>query len=324
MTAITKALPPTPLILLLGTTASGKTRLAVRLAQTFGGEIISVDSRQVYRRMDIGTGKDLDEYGHIPTHLIDIAEPETDYSLFDFARDFGRSFEAITQRGNLAIAAGGTGLYLDALLNRYALQFVPENPARRKELEPLGHAALIEILLKLAPQQHNTSDLKERERTLRAIEIAEAKEAQTLSWPEFRPLVLGLKPDRDNCRARITARLKQRLDHGMIEEVQQLQQNGLSWERLSYFGLEYRFIGQYLQGLLNYNDMFQKLNSAIHEFARQQEKWFRKMERQGHVIHWLPVDESNEKESNEVAAHALIRQFLDASGKIDGVDVEPN
>lgn len=305
MTAINKALPHTPLILLLGTTASGKTRLAVSLAQTFGGEIISVDSRQVYRRMDIGTGKDLEEYGDIPAHLIDIAEPETDYSLFDFARDFGLCFEDIKQQGKLAIAAGGTGLYLDALLNRYALQFVPKNPARRDALKNLDQAELTELLLKLAPQQHNTSDLKERERTLRAIEIAEACHAETLSWPAFTPLILGLKPDRDASRARITARLKQRLDHGMIEEVQQLQHNGLSWERLSYFGLEYRFIGHYLQGQLTYNDMFQKLNSAIHEFARQQEKWFRKMERQGHVIHWLPIDQSNQDE-----ASTLLRSFL--------------
>lgn len=304
MTPINKPTPHAPLILLVGTTASGKTRLAVNLAQAFDGEIISVDSRQIYKGMDIGTGKDLAEYGTIPAHLIDIVEPGTDYSLFDFARDFGNCFEDIGQRGKLPIAAGGTGLYLDALLNRYDLQYVPENPARREELKALDQAQLVELLLKRAPQQHNTSDLKDRERTLRAIEIAEAVNASTLHWPHYTPLILGLKSDRDTCRARITARLKQRFDQGMIDEVECLHQSGLSWDRLSWFGLEYRFIGLYLQGQLNFNDMFQKLNSAIHEFARQQEKWFRKMERQGHVIHWLPVDDSNTS-----VAKALIEDF---------------
>lgn len=305
MTPINKQTTHTPLILLLGTTASGKTRLAVELANAFGGEIISVDSRQIYKGMDIGTGKDLAEYGTVPAHLIDIVEPEMDYSLFDFARDFCNCFEDIRQRGKLPIAAGGTGLYLDALLNRYDLQYVPENPARRDELKGLDQAQLVELLLKCAPQLHNTSDLKDRARTLRAIEIAEAVNASTLQWPHYTPLILGLKSDRDNCRARITARLKQRFDQGMINEVAHLQQSGLSWERLAWFGLEYRFIGLYLQGQLNFNDMFQKLNSAIHEFARQQEKWFRKMERQGHVIHWLSVDDSN-----TTKARSLVADFL--------------
>ena len=278
------------LLVLLGPTASGKTHLAVQAARQLDGEIISADSRQVYRGLDIGSGKDLEEYGSTPYHLIDIADPGYEFSLFDFAQAFSHAFGEIKSRNRLPILCGGTGLYLDAVLQGYDLVKVGENKVLRQELGPLPLSALQKRLQFLRPEQHNTTDLEDRSRLLRAIEIAVGEElatARPLELPDLSPRVFGLRWPRELLRKRITQRLRQRLEQGMIEEVEGLHKAGVSWETLDFYGLEYRFVGQYLQGQLNRNDLFQKLNSAIHQFAKRQETWFRRMERQGVVIHWL-------------------------------------
>jgi len=278
------------LLTILGPTASGKTRLAVALARDLDGEIISADSRQVFRGMDIGTGKDLHEYGGVPYHLIDILESGGEFSVFAFQRLFRETFVGIAGRGRLPILCGGTGLYLDAVLRGYRMVEVPENPTLRTELAVKSDGDLAEMLRKHRSGLHNTTDLLDRERTVRALEIAlhePGDHAREEAVPELRPLVLGIRWERSELRRRITERLRLRLQEGMVEEVQQLQASGVAWERLDYYGLEYRFVGAYLRGELNRNDMFQKLNSAIHDFAKRQENWFRKMERNGVVIHWV-------------------------------------
>lgn len=279
------------LLVILGPTATGKTRLAVAAAKRLGGEIISADSRQVFRGMDLGTGKDLDEYGDIPYHLIDILDPGEEFSVFAFQRLFSAAFNDIVGRGRLPVLVGGTGLYLDAVLRGYRLVEVPENPALREELSQLPLEALRERLLLLAPRLHNSTDLKERDRLLRAIEIAGHERAagtdKTVPLPELRPLVFGIRFGREEVRQRITERLRARLGGGMIEEVERLLAGGVTSERLDWYGLEYRFISRYLRGELNRNDLFQKLNSAIHAFAKKQENWFRRMERDGVKIVWL-------------------------------------
>jgi tRNA dimethylallyltransferase len=276
------------LLVILGPTASGKTRLAVAAARSFNGEIISADSRQVFRGMDIGTGKDLAEYGDIPHHLIDIVEAGGEFSVFDFQEHFCAAFEAIHSRGRLPVLVGGTGLYLDAALRGYRLVKVPENPVLRAELAGLSLLELQQRLLELRPDQHNTTDLADRTRLERAIEIAEGEEAaQPIPLPAIKPLVFGVHWERPVLRRRITERLKQRLAEGLIEEAAALHRTGIAYETLEYYGLEYRFAAQHLRGQLNRNDMFQKLNSAIHQFAKRQETWFRRMERQGVDIHWL-------------------------------------
>ncbi len=278
------------LLVLLGPTASGKTHLAVQAARQLDGEIISADSRQVYRGLDIGSGKDLEEYGSTPYHLIDIADPGYEFSLFDFAQTFSQAFSEIKSRNRLPILCGGTGLYLDAILQGYDLVKVEENKGLRQELDPLSLSALQKRLQSLRPEQHNTTDLEDRSRLIRAIEIAVGEElatAKPLELPDLSPRIFGLRWPRELLRKRITQRLRQRLEQGMIEEVEGLHKAGVSWETLDFYGLEYRFVGQYLQGQLNRNDLFQKLNSAIHQFAKRQETWFRRMERKGVVIHWL-------------------------------------
>ncbi|MGK2907926.1 MAG: tRNA (adenosine(37)-N6)-dimethylallyltransferase MiaA [Desulfuromonadales bacterium] len=278
------------LLVVLGPTASGKTHLAVQAARRLHGEIISADSRQVYRGLDIGSGKDLDEYGTTPYHLIDVVDPGNEFCLFDFARAFSRAFSEIRGRGRLPILAGGTGLYLDAVLRGYELVAVSENRDLRQELERLSLDALRERLLGLRLEQHNSSNLNDRSRLLRAIEIAEGEQqadARSLVLPQLIPRVFGLRWPRELLRQRITRRLRERLDHGLVEEVAKLHADGVSWKTLDYYGLEYRFVAQHLQGQLNRNDLFQKLNSAIHQFAKRQETWFRRMERQGVAIRWL-------------------------------------
>jgi len=278
------------LLTILGPTASGKTRLAVALAGELAGEIISADSRQVFRGMDIGSGKDMHEYGDVPYHLIDIMEPGEEFSVFAFQRLFIQAFEEITGRGNLPVVCGGSGLYLDAALRGYRLVEVPENAGLREELAKMGDAELAIMLRELRPGQHNSTDLIDRSRTIRAIEIArhEARHRADIEpFPAIRPLVLGIRWDRAELRRRITERLRQRLDSGMIEEVQRLHTMGVAWERLDYYGLEYRFVGAFLRGELTRNDMFQKLNSAIHAFAKRQETWFRRMEKHGVAINWV-------------------------------------
>ena len=278
------------LLVILGPTASGKTRLGVGLARHFGGEILSADSRQVYRGMDLGTGKDLEEYGEIPHHLIDIVDPGEEFSVFDFQRCFFEALADIRRRRRLPVLVGGTGLYLDAVLRGYRLVAVPENPRLRQELAELDDDRLRARLLALRPQLHNTTDLQERDRLVRAIEIAEGETAAAAGLPplpELRPVIFGVRWERTELRRRITARLKERLGQGMLEEAARLHAAGVPWETLEFYGLEYRFLARHLQGQLNRNDMLQKLNSAIHDFAKRQETWFRRMERQGTVIHWL-------------------------------------
>lgn len=280
------------LITILGPTAVGKTSLASRLAQKFNGEIISADSRQVYRGMDLGTGKDLQDYivdgKSVPFHLIDIADPKEEFNLYRFLEFFYKTFNEITSRGKLPFLAGGTGLYLDAVLKGYKMKEALVSEEYLSELDALTLQELQTRLLTVNPNVHNTTDLLDKKRLIDALRIAESK-MKTSAFPEVKidPLVIGVHFDRQIIKKRITQRLKQRLQEGMIDEVKSLIEQGVSFEKLDFFGLEYRFIGQYLKGDLNYNDMYQKLNSAIHAFAKRQMTWFRKMEREGIKINWI-------------------------------------
>ncbi|MFA5181489.1 MAG: tRNA (adenosine(37)-N6)-dimethylallyltransferase MiaA [Syntrophales bacterium] len=294
------------IVVILGPTASGKTRLAVRLAKERGGEIISADSRQVYRGMNLGTGKDLLDYTidgfTIPFHLVDIVEPMEEFHLFAYQRLFHRCFADITARGALPVLVGGSGMYLEAVIRSYDLQEVPENKDLRRELDNLDMDALASRLQALQPALHNKTDLVDRERLLRAIEIAAVARVEReqsaggmpgagLLASGLCPLVIGVRWDRAVLRRRITDRLYARFRSGMVEEVATLNQRGVSWERLYHFGLEYRYISLYLQGLMGFDDMAKTLNTRIHQFAKRQDTWFRRMERQGVVIHWIPGDD---------------------------------
>ncbi|NOY14539.1 MAG: tRNA (adenosine(37)-N6)-dimethylallyltransferase MiaA [Deltaproteobacteria bacterium] len=278
------------LIVILGATAGGKTGLAVRAARKFNAEIISADSRQVYCGMDLGTGKDLSEYGEIPYHLIDIVAPGTEYNIFRFQHDCFAAIEEIWSRQKLPLLCGGSGMYLDAILRGYRLVEVPENCVLREKLALLTDEELRRRLQQLKPQQHNRTDLDDRQRLIRAIEITVGESAaqdELPPLPKIRPVVFGLKWPREILRQRIALRLQQRFAEGMVEEVQQLHDTGVDWEKLEFYGLEYRLIAQYLQDKLNYNDMLQKLRSAIGQFAKRQETFFRRMEKQGVEICWL-------------------------------------
>ncbi len=288
------------LLVILGPTASGKTGLAVRLARRMGGEVISADSRQVYRGMDMGTGKDLTEYSRdgtaVPCHLIDLLDPAEEFSVFAYQEHFYRSFQEITDRARLPIMAGGTGLYLDAVIRGYRMQAVPEKSALREELSEVEMESLRQRLLSVSGDVHNSTDLLERKRLVRAIEIAEFTRDHpnnTGARISVTPLTLGIRCEREVLRRRITARLISRLEEGMIEEVGRLNQQGLSWERIDSFGLEYRFIGRYLQGRIGREEMVQTLNTRIHQFAKRQETWFRRMEKKGVRIHWLDGADEN-------------------------------
>ena len=275
-------------LVILGATAGGKTALAVAAARHFGGEIISADSRQVYRDMDLGTGKDLAEYGEIPYHLIDIAEAGSEYNLFKFQRDCYATIAAIRQHRHLPIVCGGTGLYLDAVLKGYHLVDVPENPQLREQVASLSDEQLRQRLLELKPQQHNRTDLDERDRLVRAYEIALGDSSSTPAEPfVWQPLVFGLRWPRVVQRRRIAVRLKERLEQGMIAEVEGLHNAGVSWEQLEFYGLEYRYVAQYLQGKLRRSEMVQQLAVAIGQFAKRQETFFRRMEKHGVQITWL-------------------------------------
>lgn len=283
-----------PLITILGPTASGKTKLAVELATRFNGEIISADSRQVYKGMDIGTGKDLEEYGDTPYHLIDIIAPSDEYNLFNFASDFNSAFENIVQQHRLPFLVGGTGMYLDAALSRYKLTIANIDRNTRLNLQKKTEQELITILCELKPKLHNTTDIQNKDRLIQAIEIAisEKEAANSIQWPDFDPLILGIHLDRDILKKRVKERLKARFDVGMIEEVRNLRSAGISDNRIDNFGLEYRYILKHLTGELNYNDMFQKLNSAIVTFTKQQNKWFKNLQKKGHNIVWLDANEN--------------------------------
>ncbi|PLX90224.1 MAG: tRNA (adenosine(37)-N6)-dimethylallyltransferase MiaA [Desulfuromonas sp.] len=277
-------------LVILGPTASGKTRLAVAVARILGGEILSADSRQVYTGLDIGSGKDRQEYGEIPCHLLDLVGPEQEFSLFDFIREYCGALKRVCEAGRLPVVVGGTGLYLDAVLRGYSLVEAVHNQELRSTLKGKSLEALRKQLLELRPDQHNRTDLDERERLVRAIEIATANINGTstrIEVPTMSSRVYGLHWPREQLRKRIVGRLKERLEAGLIDEVAGLHAAGVTWQRLDLFGLEYRFVARFLQGELNRNDLFQKLATAIQQFAKRQETWFRRMERQGVSIHWL-------------------------------------
>ena len=283
------------LITILGPTASGKTKLAVKLALDFNGEIISADSRQVYRRMNIGTGKDLGDYSidgsEVEYHLIDITNPEDEFNLFEFQRGFYQAFGLVKSKGKLPFLVGGTGLYLSSVLQNYKLKEADFFSGRAEELHDFNQEKLKEILLSIKPDLHNRTDLADKERMIKAILVAEAGTMDYENIPAIDSAVIGIKADRAITKSRITERLKKRLDAGMIEEVQDLLRSGISFERLDSFGLEYRYISLYLKGSLNYDDMFQKLNIAIGKFAKRQMTWFRKMEREGVNINWIEAED---------------------------------
>jgi tRNA dimethylallyltransferase len=281
------------MVTILGATASGKTAIAAHLAKSIGGEIISADSRQVYRGMDIGTGKDLSDYiidgTLVPYHLIDIADAGYQYNVFEYQRDFLTVFDKLQKRGKYPVLCGGTGLYIEAVLKGYKLIQVPVNEIRRKELQEMSLEELTKILSGYK-ELHNTSDIENKKRAVRAIEIEEYYQKHPeidLSFPEINSLVVGVKFDRDSRRRRITQRLKDRLQNGMIEEVEKLLASGLSPESLTYYGLEYKYLTMYVTGEISYDEMFQSLNTAIHQFSKRQMTWFRKMERESFHIHWL-------------------------------------
>jgi len=283
------------LIVILGTNASGKTRLAAKLAAETGSEIISADSRQVYRGMDLGTGKDLKEFiingQRIPCHLIDIVDPDYDFSVFEYQKRFYQCFTEISRRGIIPIVTGGTGLYLEAIISGYDMVAVPENPALRKELDSRNIDTLREHLLSINPRLHNTTDLLDRKRLMRAIEIATYTAAykgdENEVKPRIHPFVIGIRWNRNILRKRIVVRLRERLAEGMIDEVKRLRDKGISWEKLDFFGLEYRYISMYLKGEMGLDEMITTLGTKIGQFAKRQETWFRRMEKRGTMIHWI-------------------------------------
>ena len=281
------------LLVILGPTASGKTSVAAHWAYRNGGEIISADSRQVYRGMTIGTGKDYADYVvdgcPVPYHCIDIADAGDQYNVYEYQKDFLKAYNDILNRGKIPILCGGSGMYIEAAVNGYQLIQVPVNEKLRKELETKTDKEL-EALLASLKTLHNRSDTDTRKRMIRAIEIAAYQVEnphEDTDYPEIRPLLIGIKYDRETRRQRITQRLRQRLDEGMIEEAQRLLDQGLTYEQLEYYGLEYRFLAKYLSRELTYNQMFEQLNTSIHQFAKRQMTWFRRMERNGSEIYWL-------------------------------------
>ena len=293
------------LITILGPTASGKTPLAAALADRLGTEIISGDSRQVYRRMDLGTGKDLVDYTvegrQVPYHLIDIVEPGYKYNVFEYQRDFLKAYQGITAKNKLPILCGGTGMYIESVLKGYRLLPVPENPELRASLEGKSLEELTGILAGYK-KLHNSTDVDTAKRAIRAIEIEEYYKRQPPEYREFpslKSLIIGVDIDRELRREKITRRLKQRLDEGMVEEVRGLLAEGIDPENLIYYGLEYKFLTQYAIGELTFEEMFHQLETAIHQFAKRQMTWFRGMERRGFIIHWLdatlPMEEKIEQ-----------------------------
>ncbi|MFZ0456688.1 MAG: tRNA (adenosine(37)-N6)-dimethylallyltransferase MiaA [Ignavibacteriaceae bacterium] len=279
------------LITILGSTAVGKTNLAAKLAFRFDGEIISADSRQVYKGMNIGTGKDYNDYfvngQKVNYHLIDIVEPYEEFNLFLFKENFIKSFDYIKEKGKLPFLVGGSGLYLSSALQKYKLQKADFESEEYDYLKKLTHEDLKNQLKELNFNLHNTTDLTEKERTIKAIIIEKTKTLDSTATREINSLNIGIKLSRDEIKARITKRLNERLDAGMVDEVKKLIDLGIDFERLNFFGLEYKYIGLFLKGECSFNDMKQKLNSAIHNFAKRQMTWFRKMEREGTKINWI-------------------------------------
>lgn len=293
------------LLAVIGPTASGKTAFAVRLALALGGEVISADSRQVYRGMDIGTGKDLEEYvvegQQVPCHLVDIVEAGYKYNVFEYQADFLRVWEDCRRRGVVPVLCGGSGLYVEAVLKGYKLLAVPVNEELRASLEGMP---LPELAARLATYKklHNTTEIDTPKRAIRAIEIEEYYRThpyEEKDFPQLRPLIVGVEVSREVRRERITRRLHERLEQGMVEEVRQLLDSGVAPEDLIYYGLEYKYLTLYLTGKLSYDAMVEQLNVAIHQFAKRQMTWFRKMEREGFEIRWLdaglPLEERVER-----------------------------
>lgn len=293
------------LLAVIGPTASGKTAFAVRLALALGGEVISADSRQVYRGMDIGTGKDLEEYvvegRQVPCHLVDIVEAGYKYNVFEYQADFLRVWEDCRRRGVVPVLCGGSGLYVEAVLKGYKLLAVPVNEELRASLEGVP---LPELAARLATYKklHNTTEIDTPKRAIRAIEIEEYYRThpyEEKDFPQLRPLIVGVEVSREVRRERITRRLHERLEQGMVEEVRQLLDSGVAPEDLIYYGLEYKYLTLYLTGKLSYDAMVEQLNVAIHQFAKRQMTWFRKMEREGFEIRWLdaglPLEERVER-----------------------------
>lgn len=281
------------LITILGPTASGKTTLAAHLAKCIKSEIISADSRQVYRSMDIGTGKDLSDYCvdgvTIPYHLIDIVAPGYKYNLFEYQRDFLQVYNHIRQKGITPIFCGGTGLYIESVLKGYKLVPVPENPILRAELEMYELPQLTEKL-KTYKQLHNTTDVDTKKRAIRAIEIEEyylEHEAEIPEFPKINSLVIGVDIERELRREKISKRLRSRLDEGMVDEVKNILARGVAPDDLIYYGLEYKYLTNFVIGKMTYGDMVSELEIAIHQFAKRQMTWFRGMERRGFTIHWI-------------------------------------
>ncbi len=283
------------ILVITGPTASGKTARAVSAARALGGEIISADSRQIYRGMDIGTGKDLGEYGSIPYHLIDIAPAGYKYNLYEYLRDYASARDGILARGHLPILCGGTGLYVESVLKGLSLPEVHANEELRRRLEGKSLEELTAIL-SAKKTLHNTTDVDTCKRAIRAIEIAEYYEEhpeeaiQATPHPLDNAVVVGMEISRDDRRKKISRRLKARLDEGMVEEVRKLLDSGIHPDDLIYYGLEYKYVTQYITGALKYEEMTEKLETAIHQFAKRQMTWFRGMERRGFPIHWLPWD----------------------------------
>lgn len=286
------------MITILGPTASGKTSLAAALAARIDAEIISADSRQVYRGMTIGTGKDLDDYHQgdrvIPYHLIDICEPGTKYNLFQYQQDFHLIYNNIVARGVRPILCGGTGLYIESVLKGYALSPVPQNQALRDELADKSLAELTEMLEDLKHRNHsvmhNRTDVDTAQRAIRAIEIETYNlehPTDNRTLPPIASVIIGVDINREERRRKITQRLKQRLEEGMVDEIRQLLDRGIAPENLIYYGLEYKFVTEYVIGKTSYEEMFRQLEIAIHQFAKRQMTWFRGMERRGFTIHWI-------------------------------------
>jgi tRNA dimethylallyltransferase len=280
-------------ITILGPTAAGKTRLAAQIAYHFNGEIISADSRQVYKGMNLGTGKDYEDYiinnNKIPHYLIDIIEPTEEFNVFLFKELFNKAVSEITGKLKLPVLCGGTGLYLSAVIQNYKLMMKANHS--RKELEKLSFDELKSLFLMLNKSPHNTTDLVDRNRTITALMILQSEIDNYTDTSTIKSFIIGINPERKEIKKKISSRLEIRLKSGMIEEVKLLMAHGISYERMLSFGLEYKYIALYLTGKLSYNDMFQKLNSAIHSFAKKQMTWFRKMEKEGIRINWI---ESND------------------------------
>lgn len=300
-----------PMITILGPTASGKTDIAAHLAAELSAEIISADSRQVYRRMDIGTGKDLADYvvdgKRVPYHLIDIVEPGTKYNLFEYQRDFLEAYNDIRSRGKNVILCGGTGLYIESVLKGYRLIPVPENKELRHKLVGKSLLELTSILERLKAENnsnmHNSTDVDTSKRAIRAIEIEMAyKEAhiEERTFPKIDNVIIGVDIDRDLRRMKITRRLDQRLHDGMVDEVKSLLDSGIPADDLIYYGLEYKFVTEYILGKSTFEEMHRSLEIAIHQFAKRQMTWFRGMERRGFTIHWIDAADSMEEKINEI------------------------